>query len=444
MDLAAVGERISELRRLRGLSQRQLARMSGVDPGYLSRIERGLREAGDSVLNSLARALGCTVHHLRTGELDPGDPRRMDLELNFAEIALRTGDDPHAARARFAAVLDQARALGDEARAVTALFGFARACEAEGDLLVAVEAFQALADRAWLPPTVDRVKVQMLLCKTYTALGDLDRAVDVGEAALREHERAGQAMSEPVIKLASTLVGIYYERDDLVRAEMLVTKALAETEQTGTAEARGAVLWNAAYVAQARGDIEHALRLTERALALLGEAENRWAVATLRRNAGWLMLQLPDARPEQVRPVLERALAELQSVGRPADIAETEAELARCDLLAGDVRSAAELAATAVERSSDGPVLEHAKASLVLAEVMLAEGRVDEASETYRAAALALDRVKASRDAAAAWRRLGSLLMELGRFAEAGEAYERLADARRVPKLASTSRPVTS
>jgi tetratricopeptide (TPR) repeat protein len=156
-----------------------------------------------------------------------------------------------------------------------------------------------------------------------------------------------------------------------------------------------------------------------------------------------LMLQLPDARPEQARPVLERALAELQSVGRPADIAETEAELARCDLLAGDVGGAAALAATAVERASDGPILEHAKARLVLAEVLLAEGRADEAVQTFRAAALALDRVKASRDAAAAWRRLGSLLMQLGRYTEAGEAYERLADARGVPKPASTSRPVT-
>jgi transcriptional regulator with XRE-family HTH domain len=108
VDLAAVGERIGELRRLKGLSQRQLARLAGVDNGYLSRIERGLREPGDSILNSLASALGCTVDHLTSGKPWLGHPRTMDLELNFAELALRSGDAA-AARTRYRDL--QARAL---------------------------------------------------------------------------------------------------------------------------------------------------------------------------------------------------------------------------------------------------------------------------------------------------------------------------------------------
>jgi tetratricopeptide (TPR) repeat protein len=440
VDLTAIGKRVADLRQARGWSQKRLARASGVHNSHISRIERGQREAGEHVLRRVAEALGCTLDYLLTGASWPGDPRAMDLDLNFAELALRSGDDPAAARAGFAAVLQQARAMGDDARASAALFGFALACEAEGDLLTAVDGFQQLADLPELPPTVERTTVLMLLCRTYMSLGDLHRAVDVGEAALREHSQSRRPATEQVIELGSTLVGCYYERGDLARAQMLVSRILEEAEATDSAKARGAVYWNAAYVAQAKGDIPEAIRLTERALALFGEEGHRWATATLRRNAGWLMLQLPEPDPDEVRQLLERALMELQEVGRPADIAETEAELARCHLLSGDTSTAAALASAAVERASNGPILEHAKARLVLADVALAEGRDDEAVRILRDAAMDLGRVSASRHAATAWRRLGSLLMRLGRYEEAREAYERLADAVGLVDPPATSR----
>jgi tetratricopeptide (TPR) repeat protein len=225
---------------------------------------------------------------------------------------------------------------------------------------------------------------------------------------------------------------------------MLATKALAQAEKLSSLDARGVVYWNAAYVAQAKGDIGEALRLTERALALFGELENRWATATLRRNAGWLMLQLPEVDAAQAQPVLERALADLHECGRPGDIAETESELARCCLLTGDLESASRFATAALERASNGTVLEHAKALLVQADVTLAQGDAERAVIAYRTAALELDSAHAVRHAAAAWRQLGSLLMDLGRYAAAKDAYERLADATGVPKSPSGSRLIRS
>ena len=53
-----------------------------------------------------------------------------------------------------------------------------------------------------------------------------------------------------------------------------------------------------------------------------------------------------------------------------------------------------------------------------------------------------LSGANAARHAAAAWRQLGSLLMDLGRYAEAKEAYERLADAIGVPKPVPTCRSI--
>jgi transcriptional regulator with XRE-family HTH domain/lipopolysaccharide biosynthesis regulator YciM len=439
VELATVGKRIADLRQGRGWSQKRLARASFVDNSHISRIERGEREPGRPVLERIATALGCTADYLLTGAGWAGDPRALDLELNFAELALRSGDDPAGARARFTAVLEQAKGSDDTPRATTALFGMSLAAEAEGDLVAALDGLQRLADEAELPPAVDRTYVHMMLCRTYMTLGDLNRAIDVGEAALRDYMRSRRPPNEQVIELASTLVGCYYERGDLVRAQMLVRQILDEAEAMGSAKARGAVYWNAAYVAQAQGDIREALRLTERALALFGEEGHRWATATLRRNAGWLLLQLPVPDHVHARPFLERALAELQEVGRPSDIAETEADLARCHLLAGDVPTAARLAAAAVERASEGPILEYAKARLVLADVALADGHDEEAVTALREAAIDLARVGASRHAATAWLRLGSLLRALQRHDEAAEAYERLADVIGLPETAPAS-----
>lgn len=61
----------------------------------------------------------------------------------------------------------------------------------------------------------------MMLCRTYKTLGDVYRAVDIGEQALREYERSGAAITERMIRLASILILCYYERDDLVSAQML-------------------------------------------------------------------------------------------------------------------------------------------------------------------------------------------------------------------------------
>jgi transcriptional regulator with XRE-family HTH domain len=56
--LAAFGEFVRAQRRLAQVSQRNLARMSGVSDSYLSQIERGNYRPSPQVLKALAQAFG--------------------------------------------------------------------------------------------------------------------------------------------------------------------------------------------------------------------------------------------------------------------------------------------------------------------------------------------------------------------------------------------------
>jgi len=58
------GERVRELRLLRGLSQEELAFRAGVHRTYLSGIERGVRNPSLKNINAIAEAMGITLSDL--------------------------------------------------------------------------------------------------------------------------------------------------------------------------------------------------------------------------------------------------------------------------------------------------------------------------------------------------------------------------------------------
>jgi transcriptional regulator with XRE-family HTH domain len=71
--LVAFGEFVRAQRRLAQVSQRNLARMSGVSDSYLSQIERGNYQPSPQVVKALARAFGLDPRQLYTmlGFMDP-------------------------------------------------------------------------------------------------------------------------------------------------------------------------------------------------------------------------------------------------------------------------------------------------------------------------------------------------------------------------------------
>jgi transcriptional regulator with XRE-family HTH domain len=60
-DLKAVGARIRAVRRSRGISQEDAARLAGIDRSYFGRIERGKINVSAVYLLKIARMLRCSV-----------------------------------------------------------------------------------------------------------------------------------------------------------------------------------------------------------------------------------------------------------------------------------------------------------------------------------------------------------------------------------------------
>jgi transcriptional regulator with XRE-family HTH domain len=62
--LAALGRNVRQRCGAQGLTQEKLAERAGMDPTYISGIERGLRNPGIKNVARLARALGTTTSDL--------------------------------------------------------------------------------------------------------------------------------------------------------------------------------------------------------------------------------------------------------------------------------------------------------------------------------------------------------------------------------------------
>jgi len=65
--LAALGHNVRQSREAKELTQEKLAEKAGLDPTYISGIERGLRNPGIKNVARLAKALGLTTAELCRG-----------------------------------------------------------------------------------------------------------------------------------------------------------------------------------------------------------------------------------------------------------------------------------------------------------------------------------------------------------------------------------------
>lgn len=377
----------------------------------------------------IAESLRCPVEQLlsdEAGDMAAAGNRDLDLELRFAEVALRSGD-ASVALDRFQVALAAAEQERDAARAWQARWGAARSAEMLGDLEGAISSFETL----WATKSSHgRTMVATALSRAYSECGDLARAVDVGETALRDigDDPALTTLQEQV-ELASTLVGCYCERGDLTRAHLLAEEVIALAERGGPPQARGAAHWNAAVAAEARGDLRAAGDHVDKALALYGEGENARGLALLRVLRGWLVLRSPQPDVATAERLLTQALVDLRCFGTAIDIAYAETEMARCQLMQGDLVDAMDTATSALVRLRGGPRIESARATLVLGHTLLALGKQDHAVAELRKAAQMLENAGGSRQAASAWSELAEVLVAAGCADDAITAYRRATEA---------------
>jgi transcriptional regulator with XRE-family HTH domain len=416
------GQRVRQLRISLGLAQADLAG-DGISPSYVSLLESGKRAPTASVVAALAVKLGTTERFLRHGE-NPEDRERLELSVAYAEIALRNGEArdalAHASRAIETAgtaspeLLSQARRL------------HAQALEGIGELALAIRELEDLvASARESGQLLDALQLTVSLARCYKERGDIAYALTLAEAGLAEATRAELVGADAHAELASVVIWLYTMRGDLTRADVLADRILAEVNSAGSRKARASVYWNASLNAEARGELDKAFVLADRARALLAENDDERAIARFRVAYAWLLLRCAPPRPEQAHELLLSAFESLTNCGSEVDLAYCETELARSRLLLDDPHQAIELARGALRRLESEPAHQSAHARLVIARAQLALGEQDTAIAEYRAAASELtDLTGAERQAAAAWRELADAFTGLHLFEDAAMAYQ--------------------
>lgn len=419
------GQRLRAERISQRLSQADLAE-PGISASYVSLLESGRRQPALDVVARIARRLGTDAHLLLYG-VDAERANRARMELAFARLCLGQGDVAQAAEILRPLVSTDALS-GEAAKAFDARLALAEAEERLGDLDAAVRRLEALRVEAQRDPqTLPWLPTVTALSRCYREAGDIQRAVDVAEQALDRSEPLQLQGLDGHPQLVATLALAHFDRGDLLRAALLLDELLDVT-RTSDRRSRAAACWNAALVASGRGQHGEALRLGERAAALLAEGNDERALARLKVTRAWILLAQNPTKPKSAKRLLADALPLLRQFDSAGAVASAEVELARCEVLLGRPDRARDIATQALDRLGSKQPLEMARARSVLGEAQLALG--DAAGhENLAAAAALLSALGSDRQAAGIWRQVADVYERSGNTQDALAAYRRALDA---------------
>jgi transcriptional regulator with XRE-family HTH domain len=418
----SLGQRLRDLRLRRGISQAQLA-FPELSDSYVSLIESGRRIPTPGMLELLARKLGCSASYLASGVSDE-TVTELRMILQYGEISLENGEVDEA-RASFAKILNHPSLPALPELMYEVRWGFARALEASGDLENAVAELESLANLISPDEDPDRwAWLHIALCRCYRERGEFGAGVSVGEEALRRLGEVQTRWTESTVMLGVTLLGVFYERGDLVYAHQMAKRLIARAEDVGTARARAAAYWNAGVLAEYRGDAEEGLRLGERALALLGESDDVRNLARLRTEYGRLMLRARPDQAERARDLIQQARrAVADSAASEIDEVSCAIELAKAEIALGRPAEAVKLATEAIAHLGNDQRFLAAEVLIVLANGYVGLDKVDAAVEALRRAAETLEGMQSQRKAAQTWFDLAELLGRTGDEKQRAQAY---------------------
>jgi transcriptional regulator with XRE-family HTH domain len=426
VDLEKFGKRIRELRVSLGLTQSVLAG-DDVTIGYISRIEAGQRRPDARLVDLFAERLSSTAEYLVTG-VPSQLVDEVRLALHYVELALETGEavDAQSYLASISERLDDPR-LPDHWR-YEAGYLRGRLAEALGDYATAIKEVEAIAFLEPLHPRSPTALIALSRCLREN--GQLVRATETAARGLDALKAQGLSGSDEAIQLSVTMAAAYFERGDTPYAIHLATEAVAAAEAMGSPLARASAYWNASTFQSQGGNLDAAIVLASRALALFSEQRDARNLARLRVQLGrMLSRQVPTDTREAIK-MLKRGRRELLATSAsPADIARCDATLARAFVLDGQYDEARNLANSVLETTADISVTSMAGAHCVLGQADAAADDRVSAKRHYRAAVGLLTGIGADRQAAETWMELGGLFEVVGDFAGASNAYRSAAAA---------------
>jgi tetratricopeptide (TPR) repeat protein len=423
-DQGSLGQRLRDLRERKGLSQAQLA-FPELSDSYVSLIESDKRMPAPVVIELLARKLGCSPSYLECGVTE-NTVKELRTVLQYAQIALQNGEAAEA-RASFAEVMRHPDFSALPELAFEAQWGHALALEASGDLEGAAAEFERLS--ATVSPEHDPDRwawLYIALCRSHRERGDFSAAAAAGELGLRRLMETTGVWSEPMVMLGATLLSVFFERGDLVLASQFADRLIQRADEAGSPRARAAAYWNAGIAADYRGDVDEALRLVERALALLGESDDARNLAKLREECGRVMLRAHPDQAQRAWDLLQESRNEhAATAASEIDAARCMISLAHAEIALGRPEMAVTLAEEAIASLGDGPRFAVANGLIVFAHGCLHLGKLDDAVAALKRAAETLEGMRSNRQAAQAWFELGELYGRVDDTQQQTEAYRR-------------------
>jgi tetratricopeptide (TPR) repeat protein len=394
------------LREQAGLTRTALARPR-YTTSHVSQIEAGRRRPSATALKFFSERLGVSTRYLETGIPDGAEQelrhlleqaRRQVIQGALAEaealaasVTARAGEfGLPEIRARGLVVLGDARLKGRELR--QAIDAYEQGLE--GEL-----------------PERERGMAVAATATAYRAMGDLSYASELVEGYLKE--RRGSPLDPGVLaELQTVLVGVYFERGEVIRAERTARRAVAAAEGDAPADIRAKAYWNASRVLAEAKRWDDALELAARARIILENEEDRRRVGRLHNAYAYLCLEADPPRVEEARQHLDRAEA-LLSDSSPADLAYVFEERGRLALFEGSPQDALRWAEAALAGSGVDE-LESARSMYLKGRALSLLGRRSEAEGALKTSADGFERHGARQQEASAWRELGELRLSAG------------------------------
>lgn len=410
-DPKALGARLRTLRERRGLSLRQIS-FPGCSPSYLSRVESGDRVASLTILAELARRLDTSIEELLGRSLDG---RVSEADLAAAEVAARLGDPR--AQDDLESLLAGARSLGDQRAESRVLEYLGLLALDSGDEARAVELLEQARACGPTPTARERPALYRALGRAHTGTGDLIQAAAVLQTAFDE------VADDPVdaalaVQFGSYLANAYTDRGRFADAEQALRRVLRHEPEIDAANLIR-LDWALARTYAEQGQPRIAEMYAGRVLTRMERGEE--LRAHVRAHLLMAGVLLDQGQAAEAARHLDQAAAVVTEEA-PAELTLLSYERARAALASGDLPAAKRHAEASVKSSETGEPASAGMAYAILADVALAQGRLDDARDLCQEAIRLMTERAAPHHLARAYETLSRVEEQAGNLEAALEA----------------------
>lgn len=266
-----IGERLRRLREERGLAQRDVI-APGVSAQYISKLERGQRNASVKALRKLAQNLGVSAQYLETGH-DAAETELRAFRLDDAELALRLRVDPAETEETLRELLGEAEAASDEAAETRARLGLGILASRRGEHEQAIALLEPAVASAWVDP-VTHGDAYTTLGHSYASVKRSDEAIALFKSCLDDLLGRKPVHDAAVVRFATYLSFAYQDLEALDEAREALEVALRHGRELVDPYSAIRVYWAGARLAAYAGDYGAAQLGVARAIALLEATED--------------------------------------------------------------------------------------------------------------------------------------------------------------------------